>query len=209
MWMVLKNKKTGEEYGNFGNPVPVFDECIEMCFPGCEIDEETEIIMDGARTGIYTVDLELVQGKTEEQETYKQMKDRHQNEVNALPLKFAFTNERFAEILAAWNITEEDAKAGAVLSIGNGGFIRAADRELVINTFSRIHEEEQAAINNDSTGDGFIYQMFRYELLNHEFGYTQDATETLFALGITYDDLEGNEALKHGFNKAVKSINAD
>lgn len=139
-------------------------------------------------------------------ETYKQMKDRHQSEVNALPLAFAFSHDRYLERLAEWNITEEEANNGAIIGIGGGGFIRSSDRDLVISTFERIRAEEEAAIAADTTGDGYIYQMFLYELNNHEFSYTQDVDDTLTALGISEEDLTANEALLHGLNNAIKTI---
>lgn len=141
-------------------------------------------------------------------ETYKQMKDRHQAEVNALPLAFAFSRDRYREKLAEWGITEEEAEAGAVVGIGGGGFIRSSDRELVVNTFKRIQEETAAAIEADTTGTGFIYQMFVYELNNHEFSYTQDTDDTLTALGFTEADINDNPALKAGLIAAIDKINA-
>ena len=141
-------------------------------------------------------------------ETYKQMKDRHQAEVNALPLAFAFSRDQYREHLAKWNITEEEAEAGAIVGIGNGGFIRSSDRDLVIGTFERIADEEAAAIAADLTGDGYIYEMFFDELANHEYSYTGDIMETLDALNITPADLENSEALRNGLKKAVKEIAA-
>ena len=85
-------------------------------------------------------------------ETYKEMKDRHQAEVNALPLAFAFSEKQYRDKLAEWQITPEEAKAGAIIGIGNGGFIKASDRELVVSTFERIAEERQAAIEADQDG---------------------------------------------------------
>lgn len=141
-------------------------------------------------------------------ETYKQMKDRHQSEVNALPLAFAFSRDRYREKLAEWGITEEEAEAGAVVGIGNGGFIRASDRDLVISTFERIADEEAAAIAADQDGTGYIYQMFLYELNNHEYSYTGDIDETLDALHISNKDLAENPALLNGLNLALKAIHA-
>ena len=139
-------------------------------------------------------------------ETYKQMKDRHQSEVNALPLAFAFSHDRYLERLAEWNITEEEANNGAIIGIGGGGFIRSSDRDLVIGTFERIHDETEAAIAADTTGDGFIYQMFLYELNNHEYSYTGDVDETLNALGLTWEEMGDKPALLNGLNKALKTI---
>lgn len=140
-------------------------------------------------------------------ETYTQMKDRHQAEINALPLAFAFSADQLKEKLAAWNITEEEAIAGAIMPITHGGYIRTADKDLVRDTFKRIQEEKRAAIEADTTGDGYIYEMFLYELNNHEFSYTQDITDTLDALQLTADDINGSLALRHGLNKAVQEIN--
>lgn len=141
-------------------------------------------------------------------ETYTQMKDRHQGEVNALPLAFAFSRDQYRRKLAEWNITEEAARSGAIVGIGNGGFVRAEDHNKVIETFRRIREETDAAIAADQSGDGFIYQMFLYELNNHEFSYTQDIEETLRALQLTADDVNGSKALQNGLKKAVQEINA-
>lgn len=142
-------------------------------------------------------------------ETYTEMKNRHQEEVNALPLHFAFSRDRYRDLLEEMGISEEEAKNGAIMGIGGGGFIKASDKDLVIGTFERIHDEEQAAIAADTTGNGFIYQMFLYELINHEYCYTQDLTETLEILNITDADLENNEALRHGLEKALTEINGE
>lgn len=139
--------------------------------------------------------------------TYEAMKDRQQKLVNALPLAFAFTEKQYKTKLQEWNITEEEARAGAIVSIGGGGFIRSQDARKVADTFDSIRDEINAAIAADQTGDGFIYDMFLYELQNHEFIITQDTRETLDALEITEADLKERPALRHGLNKAIKEIN--
>lgn len=139
-------------------------------------------------------------------ETYAEMKQRHQNAINALPLAFAFSEKQYRDKLAEWRITPEEAKAGAIVGIGGGGFIRSSDREIVNSTFERIAEEEAAAIAADQDGTGFIYEMFLYELNNHEYSYTGDVDETLEALNIKWEDMADNEALLNGLNKALKEI---
>lgn len=64
----------------------------------------------------------------------------------------------------------------------------------------------QAAIDNDPDGTGFIYEMFYYELSNHEFDYTRELDDTLYALGYTLDDIKTNLKLKTGLEKAIKRI---
>ena len=67
-------------------------------------------------------------------------------------------------------------------------------------------KEREAAIAEDKTGEGFIYEMFLYELDNHEYGYTMDTEETLDTLGYTADEVLADPRLKRGIEKAVTEI---
>lgn len=73
-------------------------------------------------------------------------------------------------------------------------------------TYARYEKEMAASISDDKTGDGFIYQMFLYELNNHEYGYTGDCEETLDALDYTMEQVQADARLLHGFEKARKKI---
>lgn len=72
--------------------------------------------------------------------------------------------------------------------------------------YARHEKEMAAAISDDKIGDGFIYQMFLYELNNHEYGYTGDSEETLDALDYTMEQVQADARLLHGFEKARKKI---
>ena len=61
------------------------------------------------------------------------------------------------------------------------------------------------AISNDTTGDGFIYDMFNYELANHEYSYTWDVSDTLNELGFTIDYVKSNKNVLNGLLKALKN----
>jgi hypothetical protein len=63
-----------------------------------------------------------------------------------------------------------------------------------------------AAIAEDKTGEGFIYEMFLYELDNHEYGYTGDTSDTLESLGYTAEQVLESPCLKRGIEKAVTEI---
>lgn len=139
-------------------------------------------------------------------ETYTEMKERHQSEVNALPLAFAFSESQYNEKLAEWNITPDEAKNGAIIGIGGGGFIRSSDKDLVISTFERIRNEERAAIEADTTGTGYIYQGLKYELINHEYSYTGDTAEAVEAVGLTEEDLK-REPIRQALKRATSEIN--
>lgn len=62
------------------------------------------------------------------------------------------------------------------------------------------------AIADDETGEGFIFEMFLYELDNHEYGYTGETEGALDALGYTADEVLENPKLKRGLGKAVQFI---
>lgn len=133
---------------------------------------------------------------------YRELTARQEAEVNALPLKFAFSNKQFAEIMAEWGLTVEDTDK--IYKLGStGGFYLKSDSELIKSTLERHHKELEEAIAADSTGEGFIYDMFLYELANHEYCITGDVEETLDAVGLTYEEVQADERLLHGLKKAI------
>ena len=73
----------------------------------------------------------------------------------------------------------------------------------------RFEQEQKAAIAEDTTGNGYIYDMFYTELANHEYCITFDPEDTLCALGLTVDEIKADKRLLHGFNKAVRQYLKD
>ena len=71
---------------------------------------------------------------------------------------------------------------------------------------SLYHDKElKKAIEDDLTGEGFIYDMFNYELSNHEYCVTYDVGDTLNALGFSIDDINNDKRLLHGLQLATKN----
>ena len=137
---------------------------------------------------------------------YIELKDRQQQEVNAFPLGFAFSDKQFAEMMSEWGLDpKKDLNKISRIPVG-GGFIQKKDIPAFKDMMKRHDDELQAAIDGDSDGTGFIYQMFRYELDNHEYGYTGDVEDTLDALGLTAEDIETDIKLRAGLKKAIKEI---
>lgn len=134
---------------------------------------------------------------------YLALKKKHQEEVSNFPMVFAFNKEQFGKAMEQLGLSVDDTDK--IYSIGGGGYIRKIDSEALHEMFERHGKERQEAIDNDETGDGFIYDMFSYELANHEYGYTGEIEDTLDALGLTYDEVNANEKLLYAFNKACKS----
>lgn len=133
---------------------------------------------------------------------YQQLREAQQKRINDLPIIFAFNHAQFREGMAKLGLTVDDTDK--IYSIGGGGYIRKEDSALFNATFNGVDEELKAAIEADTDGTGFIYDMFLYELQNHEYCITYDLEPTLYALGLTEDDVLNNPALLNGLKLARK-----
>jgi len=131
---------------------------------------------------------------------YLEMKQRHREEIEAFPMFFAFSNAQFEEGLATLGFTKEDKKC--LVSIHGGGYIRRTDAPAWVELIQRQDLEMVEAVEADTKGTGFIYQMFVYELNNHEYCITFDAQDTIDALNFKDEDFEKYPQLKLGLAKA-------
>ncbi len=134
---------------------------------------------------------------------YKQLKDKHQKEMDAFPLSAAFSNEQFEKMMQKWGLSVDDTDK--ICSLGAGCFIRKSDKETFFNMLKKFENETKAAIAADKTGNGFIYDMFYYELANHEYCITYEYDETFDALGLTEEQIYADKRLLHGLKKAEKA----
>ena len=136
---------------------------------------------------------------------YVEMKNRHQQEVNDFPMVFAFNEQQFAKAMNKLGLNPEDTHL--IYRFGDtGGFYLRSDADKLKAMLDRHQHERDEAIASDKKSKGYIYQMFRLELENHEYDYTEDLEDTLAAVGLTIDAIEGNKALKRGLDLAIKSI---
>ena len=136
--------------------------------------------------------------------TYTEIKKRQQEEFDKFPLGFAFSNAQFVEMMKNWGLSPEDTDK--ICRIPAGGFIQKKDVVAFMEMNRRHKQEKKEAVEADVTGNGYIFQMFYYELKNHEYGYTGDAEDTLDALGYTCEDIQADKRLLHGFEKAKRKI---
>lgn len=135
---------------------------------------------------------------------YRELKNKQQKEINDFPFIFAFSNKQLEENMLKLGLNKDDT--GKLYSLGSGTFIRKEDSKKMDEMFDRHNEELKAAINEDTIGDNFIYDMFVYELNNHEYCITYDIDDTLKALNLTIDDIKNDERLKYGLSKAINYI---
>ena len=134
---------------------------------------------------------------------YLELKENHKKDVENFPMFFAFNKKQFDEGMCKLGL--EPNETGAILKLGKtGGFFRKTDEPAFSEMMKRHDAEMKAAIDKDPTGEGFIFDMFNYELSNHEYCYTGDLTDTLLALGITKDEINASDKFKKGLRKAIK-----
>lgn len=138
---------------------------------------------------------------------YADLKQRQQQEFDAFPMQFAFSDRQFAEAMAALGLAPTDTDK--VYKAPGGGIYRREDGPRLKAMMDRFDRELETAIAGDKTGDGFIYEMFLYELGNHEYGCTGDLCETLDALGYTPEGIRADPRLRHGLDKAQCKIWGD
>lgn len=136
--------------------------------------------------------------------SYLKLKEKRQKEINDFPMFFAFNEKQFNEGMKKIGLNVNDKNK--IYSVGMGGFIRKKDSKKLTNLFNKHDKEMQEAISKDKTGDNFIFDMFFYELNNHEYIVTRSIEDTLDALGLTVDEVNSNELLIKGLNNAIKKI---
>ncbi len=135
--------------------------------------------------------------------SYAKLKEEQQKRFNAFPMMFAFSDKQFAEGMEKLGLKATDIDK--VYKFGNtGGFYKKTDAPALHQMMDDLDRELKEAIAADQTGDGFICEMFRYELDNHEYSYTGDDTDAVDALGLTYEEIAADPRLLHGFKKAKR-----
>lgn len=131
---------------------------------------------------------------------YKKMKEKHQKEINEFPMFFAFNNKQFDEGMKKLGLDPSEEHKIYKLG-GTGGFYRKSDATKLNEMFKRHEEEMRKAMADDE----FIFEMFNYELSNHEYIYTYDVTDTLNSLGLTADEVRNDKRLMDALQKACKA----
>jgi len=135
---------------------------------------------------------------------YLKLKKKHQEEVNNFPIKFSFSNKQFDEGMGELGLDPETDRDKVVAGFA-GAFYKKTDAPRLRDMLNRHAKERKEAIAGDLTGEGYIYNMFDYELANHEYCVTMDETDALEALGITHEEIQKNEALSNGFIEARRN----
>jgi len=137
---------------------------------------------------------------------YAELRAQQQKEIDEFPFMWAFSQKQFEEGMIRLGLSPSDTDK--IYSIGAGGYIRKTDSAALHEMMERHAAEMQAAVDADKTGEGFVYDMFRYELDNHEYSYTRDLDPTLDALGLTLAQVMAEPKLRRGLSLAKRKRSA-
>lgn len=130
---------------------------------------------------------------------YVELTKKHQKEVNALPIMYAFSRKQFENGMKE-KLGLEPNETDKIYKLGNtGGFYKKTDAPLLKEVFDRHALELQEAMKDDE----FVLDMFEYEMRNHEFQYSLDDEEVVNACGLDIDDFK-DERLWSLYKQAKK-----
>ena len=110
---------------------------------------------------------------------YQEYLRQAQAEINAFPMRFAFSDAQLVEGLKSLGATLDE-----VVGIGGGGFIRRSDLD-------RYRQERNGRADRLAEllkDDAFLHSALVYELANTEYCISYDETDALESLGVTLLD---------------------
>lgn len=133
---------------------------------------------------------------------YRELQAAQEKERNAFPFMFAFDQKQFDDGMVGLGLDPKDTDK--IISIGYGGYIRKTDKGALLSMRLKHNKEIKDAIAADKDGTGYIFDMFEYELANHEYCITWDFDDTLDALGLTMDQVNSDPRMVKALQRAHK-----
>ena len=133
-------------------------------------------------------------------ESYREIKKRHQAEVNAFPLGAAFSDKQFAEMMKKFGLPNDKSGYSQIVSLGCGVFMRKSDIP-AWKEMSRRHEQELKDMRENRKG---LVEALRYEFANHESQFSRDDEAVCNAVGLDWNEVQKDAELRALYDKAWK-----
>jgi hypothetical protein len=134
-----------------------------------------------------------------EYKRYSDFKLAEREAIDALPIEFAFNDDQFHDMLKKFGLTIKEKDK--LRRIPGGGFCLATDAKMIVETMLSWSKRLSEIIGTD---DEFAVDALRYELDNHEYGYTGEPDDALLELGLPRSVSELDDRMKSLFSKATK-----
>lgn len=133
-------------------------------------------------------------------ESYQSIKARHQADVNAFPLKAAFSDKQLAEMMQEWGLPNDKEGYKQIVSIGAGCFILRKDVP-AFNEMIERHEKEMKAFRKSRKE---LTEAFRYEFANHECQFSMQEEAVCNCVGLTWEEVKNDAELLKIFKNAYR-----
>lgn len=136
-------------------------------------------------------------------ESYAQLKQRHEKEFSKLEgIFFAFSTEQFFRGVKAIGLDPQDYDKQSITMFAMGSYCLTSTYPQLQELVDR-HEKEMNLLKNDP--DRFVKALV-YELQNHEYCYTYEASDALNVFGLTEDSVD-TELLTKAIEICEKNFN--
>lgn len=133
-------------------------------------------------------------------ESYQQIKARHQADVDAFPLKAAFSKEQLAEMMQAFGLPNDKTGYAQIVSIGAGCYILRTDVPAFKEMIDR-HEREMKEFRRNRKE---LMQALRYEFANHECQFIRNDIDVCACVGLDWEEVQKDAELMKLYNEAWK-----
>ena len=115
-------------------------------------------------------------------QAYLDLQKKHQDELSAFPIAYAFSKEQMEEALKKLGATKEEC----VTVFGHGDIVKRTDAKSFIAMLGNHTKELQEAMKNPD----FAEAAFLYEMDNHEYAINWSADEDVLAcFNFSWDDI--------------------
>ena len=129
---------------------------------------------------------------------YYEFKKKQQDEFDKLPMKAAFGDKQFEEMMAEWGLTTSEEDLKKIKGLAPGCFCLKKDYQSFIDLVNQhIKEMDEFLSDDDNLEDALIY-----EFGNHECCLTWNFKEGIIALGYTEKEFLSDKRKKKLFVKA-------
>ena len=136
---------------------------------------------------------------------YIEYKNRKQAEFDKLPMKAAFSNMQFEQMMKEWGLTTSKEDLTKIHQLGAGCYCLKKDYPLFLKLACKHMEEDVEFFKDDKN----FKEALCYEFGNHECMLTFNPHDAIEALSLTEEEIINNKRLSKLFKEAWKEFLSD
>ena len=123
--------------------------------------------------------------------TYKELRKQQQARFNKLPMKAAFGDKQFEDMMKSWGLTTSERDRAKVMEICGGAYCLKSDWPLFEDYFNAADRERREFLATEAG----LKSALIYEFNDYECGYTMSPEEAVEALCFTMQDTKDESQL--------------